>query len=355
MKKLEIELFRFNHKTDYLPYYKKYTLKNLDEDLIVLDLLNIINNIEGFSFTNDTTQSCKINNFYVTAKQKVQEIVAHTSSTLTIEPISIYTAQNDLLINEVHYSKTMDILNDYLTTAQKEQYLLDYKIDYFASNTLNFNKDYIGDHCLIAAFDIITQNPQLKEEILSLISDKSNGIYLHTSLKNRIFNYSKENEQKIQKLLDMVLLQEPETKVFAQTPSQITQTFSNFNIAVYEGNNTLTTITNLIQEANANYVQLQSKNDDLNLKAFKIQSDLTFKIAGTILLEAKDSNADFLIVEDESLLDIFDKHQKKIECAIGRDINLPVISAKQFIQLLEGQKDPKVLNFEQHKTPITFL
>lgn len=355
MKKIDIELFRFNHTTDYLPYYKKYTLKNVDEELSVLELLNQINEIETFSFENNDSLLCKINNFYLKADQKVKEVVEKSSTTLTIEPISIYLAQNDLLINESLYTKSLDIFDAYLTQEQKEFYLNTYKLDYFASNTLNFNKDYIGDHCLIAAFDIIEQNQTLREEILGLITDKSNGIYLHTSLKNRVFAYSKENEEKIQKLLDMALLQDPQTEIFAQTPNGIKQKFSDFNIAVYEGVEASSAIKSLVEESEANYVPLSSKNDDLNLKSYKIQTDLTHKIAGTILLEAKDNNADFLIVQDPSHLEIFDQQQKKIECAIGREINLPVISAQQFVQLLEGQKDQKALNFDKHKTAITFL
>lgn len=355
MKKINIELFRFNHTTDYLPYYKKYNLKNLDENLTVLQLLNQIKEIETFSFANDDSLLCKINNFYVRADQDIASIIEKSSSTLTIEPISIYVAQNDLLINESLYNKSLDIFNSYLTKEQKKEYLKTYKLDYFASNTLNFNKDYIGDHCLLVAFDIIEQNPSLSKEILELITDKSNGIYFHTSLKNRVFEYSIENEEKIQKLLDMVLLTDPQTQIFTQTPDHIKQKFSNFNIAVYEGLESCDAIKSLIEKSEANYVQLDSKNDDLNLKSYKIESSLTHKIAGTILLEAKDNNADFLVVQDVSYLEIFDQQQKKIECAIGREINLPVISAEQFVQLLEGQKDQKALNFDKHKTAITFL
>ncbi len=355
MKKLDIELFRFNHKTDYLPYYKKYTLKNLDATTTILDLFNQINEIENFNYANDNRLICKINQYFVNADQLLSEVIEKTGTNIQINPVSTYTVTHDFELNETIYENKINIFNDYLSSEQKQSYINDYRLEYYASNTLNFNKEYIGEHCLMAAYDLIVQHPHLRQEILNIITDDTTGINYHTSLLNRVFDLNNEMEEKTAKLLDMVLLQNPETQNFATSVESITQTFNDFNIAVYEGIQSSTTTKNLIAQANANYIELEAKNDDLNLKSFDSHKEFTYKIAGTMLLEAKDKNADFLIVEDQSLLTLLDQQQKKIECAIGREINLPVISSQQFVQLLQGQKDPKVLNFTEHKTPVSFL
>ncbi len=42
IKELHVELFRFDSKVDYLPYYKKYTIEYKAKDTI-LSILNKIN------------------------------------------------------------------------------------------------------------------------------------------------------------------------------------------------------------------------------------------------------------------------------------------------------------------------
>jgi heterodisulfide reductase subunit B len=74
-----------------------------------------------------------------------------------------------------------------------------------------------------------------------------------------------------------------------------------------------------------------------------------------ILLEAKDKNADFLIVHGLEDLYLFDRKQKDVERLIGRDISIPVLTKSQFIAILEGEKDRKSLGFHNHKIDVTFL
>ena len=78
-------------------------------------------------------------------------------------------------------------------------------------------------------------------------------------------------------------------------------------------------------------------------------------MAGTILLEALDNNADFLIVNTEEDLSLFDAQQKNIEKTMGREINLPVLTRGQFVKLLEGEKNKNALGFNIHKIKIPFL
>ena len=48
---IEVELFRFDSKNDYLAYYKKYNLEYNKQD-IILDILSKINGIDKFAYKN---------------------------------------------------------------------------------------------------------------------------------------------------------------------------------------------------------------------------------------------------------------------------------------------------------------
>ena len=86
-----------------------------------------------------------------------------------------------------------------------------------------------------------------------------------------------------------------------------------------------------------------------------VNKEFSLRIAGEILLEAKDRSADFLIVQNKEDLAIFDGMQSKIAAVVNRDINLPIITEEQFVMLLEGEKDTNKLGFNQHKVKVSFL
>ena len=52
---------------------------------------------------------------------------------------------------------------------------------------------------------------------------------------------------------------------------------------------------------------------------------------------------------------LLDNKQKEIECVVGRDINLPIVTVEQFSNILSGVKDPVKLGFDKHKVAVSFL
>ncbi len=151
--KLEISLFKFDKNSDYLPYYTKHFLKIKDEKNI-LDILNTINKDEKLGFTNSTDFDLVINGVFVKASITIEEIVNYFGKELTIEPISIRRAYNDLLIDENDFNEKIKILKDLAHEEDRIEYLK-LKPYFYASNTLNYKSDYIGDAILILAYDLI--------------------------------------------------------------------------------------------------------------------------------------------------------------------------------------------------------
>ena len=66
--KLEISLFRFDYKSDYLPYYTKNFVKVKNEKTL-LDILNNINLEHPFGFENSVDFYLCINGIYTKASR----------------------------------------------------------------------------------------------------------------------------------------------------------------------------------------------------------------------------------------------------------------------------------------------
>jgi len=328
---IDIKLFKFDSKTDYLPYYKTYsidknTVKTID------DVLQKINSIEKFEFIENEDFFLQVNNQFTSSKAFLNEIPLD-SNELILEPLSIKRAKHDLLIDTKDYQEKLNLLDAYISESEKETLIRDktYMLEYYASNTLNFHEDYIGEHVVLLSLDIAKKDPSLKDEIFQLLSGED-GIINKSSLKYRILNYPEKSEPKEKDSFNVI------------------QSFENFNIALYYGLNP-NSFHHVITQSNATFVDIQSKNFDIPLSAKK----LSHLMAGTVLLEALDNNADFLLVNSQEDLSLFDAQQKQIEKVMGREINLPVLTRGQFIKLLEGEKDKNTLGLNIHKVTIPFL
>jgi hypothetical protein len=356
MKNIELctSIFRFNYKMDYLPYYKKYTIA-LKPDKSVLELLEMINDIEGFEFDKSGCY-LKINNLFLHSDTNIGELVEKLGTTeWTIEPISKYSAKLDFMIDTNELEAKLGIFDEYLTQEQKDEYKEKYILEYYASNTLEYNREYMGDHCLLVAYDIIQENRLAQDAIAKIVKNENSGILYHTDLSHRLLEDKNDVEAKIKKLYAYCNMQIPEVeKESISTPKEIKQSFAGFNIAVY-GENRETIRDEYVKASNAKYIDIVSGLDDLAINSQSVDKKFTLAIAGNILLEAKDSNSDFLVVQNDSQLAIFDKMQKKIESVVGRDIILPVITAKQFEMLLAGEKNISTLGFNKHKVKVSFL
>ena len=351
MKNIFVELFRFDKNTDYLPYFKKYNLK-VDENITVNELLELINSKEEFGFE----QACnlKINNIFLSSKEILGEVIEKLGTDLKIEPISTYRSVKDLIIDNSDFVEKTNILADYLTQEQISEALSSYELDYYASNTLNFNKDYIGDHVLYLASKVISEKTELITEIISILDDSESGAYFHTSLKNRVFRFDEKKEAKVSELISML----PKVQKFQEQIIEVknidtkNNTFVGFNIAVYEGGLDLN-LKELVINSGANLVELESADSQIPHAASRVNEKFPLMVSGEVLLEAKDSSADFILVGEKNSFDIFDSKQKQIEKYIGRDIELPVITRSEFISLLEGKRDKAA--FASHKVKVSFL
>ena len=357
--KLEISLFKFDKNSDYLPYYTKHYLKIKDEKNI-LDILNTINKTAKLGFEKNSDFDLVINGVFVKASITLEEVVANFGKEITIEPISIRRACNDLLIDDNDFREKITILKDLAQEEDKLEYLK-LKPYFYASNTLNYKNDYIGDAILILAYDLIKKNPAIANYILLALDDYEIGAQYHTSLEKRIYNFDMTIEEKIQTIQNNLNLFEPlekqnfrlnETLIIDfgtfEENYEIKHNFKDFNIAYYPSKESIQTLA-LLNKLDANILKLDSMKLDLAKNTFNKNPQITYLVTSTILLDAFDNNADFLLVDTFEDFYIFDYNRKQLEKLSGREIILPIIHKNELQKLATGKHSEAKKTLNKHQ------
>lgn len=355
--KLNIELFRFDKDSDYLPYYTKHFMQVKSEKTLQ-ELLLTINKDQPFQFEQNDFIIC-INGVFTTTSITIEELVKNFGKELRLEPQSIRRAANDFLCDEKDFNSKMSILESYMDEEDKKTYN-SYKLYFYASNTLTYEKAYIGDAILLLATDLIKKNPEDKKSILRAIEKSSKGANLHTSLEKRVYNFDKSIENRIKELQSSLLLfkekgiQSYKSKVsktinFKELTSNpaIKYDFKDFKLAYY--NKSCEKTISLVKNLKAKDLFDNTILIDLALETFHNNEDLTYKIAADILIDAFDKSADFLLVDSKELFDLFDSNRKIFEKLSGRDVILPVIHSSELEQLSCGMHNEVRNNLQLHQ------
>jgi len=354
--KLDISLFRFDCKSDYLPYYTKHFV-NVEENNTILTILNRLNSENEFSFENDQKTYVVVNGVYMNVMTTCKQIKTTFGTDIKIEPLSIRRVNKDFIMNEDDFNSKLSILAEFIssdilsTQIDKEfkELYLSYKPYFYASNTLNIEYDYIGDAILLLASQLIEKFPNKEKAILNRIKECEYGIEYHTSLSNRILNFDQTLEDKIISLKNKLNISKPIDKQKFNTSksidfgsfknsSEIKHSFEDFNLAYLKSEDSKEK-SNLISNLKAKVLNLQTLDQDLAKDTFHINPELTYKITSNLMLDAYDSGADFIVVDNDQDFYLLDSNRKNMERVIGREINIPVLHINELENLAIGEHE----------------
>ena len=348
LQKLEIRAFFFNAKTDYLPYYKNFNI-NVDADTTAKDLLAKIQEAnENFSYPKQKLVM-KVNGLVVESKQPVSELIERLGTSLQIDPVNEYRSNDGLKINDNDFMQSFELLAPYASESDLKYYKKMYALHY-ASETEKFNHEYIGDAVLILAHKMITEGSEHTESILDAITSVNSGL-LDCEYENNLFK-AEDHTSAIDELKSMVKpaktpsfieklatrfsnKSEEETKTPAPKKSVTIDDLESKQIAYYPGLSTEKTkeIQQMITSIGANEVSFSRMHKLSGLSILEDNRQLALKKAGTTLLDAFDSGAQVLLVQDEDVLDMFKKNFSDIEKTMGREIiGLELLSVEDFIK-----------------------
>jgi hypothetical protein len=236
--------------------------------------------------------------------------------------------------------KSFELMAPYANDEDKKYYESLYAVHY-ASETFKFSHDYIGDAVLLLAYRMIENGSEYKDEILKAISDEYDGLEA-CEYENNFFN-PEYHAKAIESLKTMSgsTVKTSFLDKFAQKLSQ--KALTNFekdsieglNVACYAGDSELLNeINHKIEENLGNVINFSRANRLAGTSLVGKQNNLAFLKAARTLLDALDSGAELLVVAKSEDIEMFRTNFASIEKRIGRDIALPMLSNKEFTELV---------------------
>ncbi|HHH19817.1 MAG TPA: hypothetical protein ENK86_04840 [Campylobacterales bacterium] len=342
---LEIRAFFFNAQTDYLPYYKHFslTLSESDQAEALKTLLPKIKAKNPMFSYPDKDLLFRVNGLVVTGEELLREIIDQLGTELTIEPALSFRSDNGLIINNhdfMHQYRSV-FERHYADKEDLEYYLSLYPVHY-ASESFNYNRDYIGDAILITAARMIERHPENQEEILEAINDEFNGIVC-CEYENNLFN-GEDYSDVIESLKQALNLKAKRSLMETLTskclkairkPTPI-ETLEGKRIALYVGyreeseiaHQTLQTIETL---GKAIHFEMEDRRAGQSL--MEINPMLALQKAGKMLLQALDNGAEVLVCLEDDDAECFLSVMGEIENAMGREIELGILSLSRFQEM----------------------
>ena len=338
---LEIKAFFFNAKTDYTPYYKLFTI-NINENSTLLDLLaEIKQRNENFTYPLLNTLA-KINGLVTEGQEKISSIVEKLGTSLEINPANSYRSTNGLVMNDSDFIEKFNILKSYTSDEDKEYYKTLYALHY-ASESERFDHDYIGDAVLVLAHKMIIEGSEHKDEILKAIAHANSGLF-DCEYENNLFN-EEDHTSSINELKKMITnpnktghITSLFSKLYNKKSKPPEAKRENINkVSYYLGASKANTqnMYKSIEEAGLSIVSFSRQKKLAGTSLLKDSKELAYKKAGTTLLDAMDSGAELLLVEDQDDFNMFNEHHANIARVMGRDIELSILLASEFDRFLE--------------------
>lgn len=206
--KLALSVFRFDAKTDFLPYYKKYFV-TIDSSKSVQDLLALIQAQDHtFDFPKGTLAALKINAKALFTNVSIDGVVNSMGKELTLEPLSTKRVTKDMIVDTGDFYKSFDLLASFVDAKDKPQFE-QYIIYHYASSVLDMVEGFQGDALFAFAYDMIQKHPEQKEKILRVIADEKTGVFLHVRLCKKIYPCGADVEKKITALKNEVMKLRP--------------------------------------------------------------------------------------------------------------------------------------------------
>ena len=335
MTKLQVKAYFFNAKTDYLPYYKPYTI-SIDEEKSFKELLEAIKTKESnFSFDNKKPLA-KIDSITINDKALIKDIIENFGTEFTIYPVSFYRSVNSLIIDDSNFLKSYKLLEKFCDKEDLEFYQSLYDV-HFASSTFDYKKDYLGDAIFILAAHLINKNPKQKDEILEIITQDENGLSV-CEYENLLLN-GKDYSEAINNLKKEALEPYKETIfdklqfIGIKEKSFTLDETTNKAIAFYLGKRDkakLNEVKEFIKESGNEFISFKSATRLAGQSILEINPMFAIYKASKMLLDAFDNGAEILLFENQKDRDFFRNIIPKCERVSNRDIDLGLFTLEEF-------------------------
>ncbi|EAH8010200.1 DUF5644 domain-containing protein [Campylobacter coli] len=351
MKNLELRIFRFDKQKDYEAYYKPYVYNNYENFATLYDLLLQVQNDDiYFDFEKNDKSYIVVNKEFLPLNTPLDILVKKYDFNLIIEPLSTKRSVKDLIINKDDFLEKFKYLAPFANEEDKKLYEK-YDYLYYSNEILDFLPEYMGDAVFYLTSKMIEKYPDKKIKILKTICDTQKGIFYHLTSKNEDLENTIKNLQK--EIIDLKLINEaalefdlPKINAFDNEIKELGEVkydFDNFNIACY-GFKIKDDIKSKIK---AHFISYENSDKNNGFSLLQLNPELSYKMAASILLDAYDSGADFMVANQAKDFYMFDTCSKKLMQSSGREFkDFYVLSYFEFLSLIQGIKNPSLQNHD---------
>lgn len=370
MQTFFLKIFRFDAKTDYLPYFTN------EEATVKLE--NSLKSLLKKILPNEAMPKYGVNigGLAVDINAPLKEIYEKFGESFTVMPLSTKRAVKDLAIESEDFISRFKILEPFVKDEDFKSYE-ELALYHYASPALKYDEEIYGTAFYIFASKMAQKYPEYEKEIVQIVSDEKKGVYNHISLRPHLFEFDDEScgfitflKDKVRKYFPkkvafekeieeesgslLTLLNLTENDIPSKLPS-LKYSFDKFNAAIFLGENSELSgfEKEIIKFSNLNTKYLPKHRHNSGMKVFDNNKKLAFLIAGEILLEALDSGVDFMLIRNKRDLELLDRAQKECAKAVGRDINLPVLTFEELLFIAIGKIDDS--GIKNHKIVPNFL
>ena len=329
---ITIRAFFFNAKTDYLPYYKNFSF-TVEEDTLLKDILVMIKEKNSMFAYPDKDLIFRVNNLIVTGEEKISDVVEKLGTELKIDPALEYRSDNGLILNNHDFMhQYRRVFTRHNTTKEDLEYYLTLYPLHYASETFNYNREYIGDAILVLASKMINDGHHDVEEILNDINDEFNGISC-CEYENNVFG-GEDYTQTIEELKKMIRTSKGEcvfdkvkkTCLNKMRTSIEVDSLNGKNIALYVGDETPI-------DVDGDFIKFDMSTKRAGQSLMKSSPSIARQKAAKMLLQAFDSGVEVLVFAKDEDLTLFTDKIAQIESEVGREIGLALISLSKFKEL----------------------
>jgi len=185
IREIYLELFRFDAETDYLPYYKKVVINEVDGDEPLFEFLNrIAKSVDSYAMCEELRINGKV---VMDLSIKLDEVVGYFGNTLRIDPLSERNAVKDLNIDDADYYSKVEKLNEIIELDSEDQKMADkYRFLNYVSEISLIDRDYLGEGVLMLLEFLAQKYPTKKMELYQIIASED-GVINFSGIKNRVF------------------------------------------------------------------------------------------------------------------------------------------------------------------------
>ena len=190
MDRVQIEAFTYEAGIDYLPYYKKLSFQYDDKHTLRDLLLFLTQEISNYACDMERI-ALRINGIAVFENLPLLELAQYFGDCWEIEPLSIYYAKKDLLLDKSAMLKRYDEFfawADFLSFEEREElhkYLLLNLITPLSLD--NTHETYLGDGFFLYVKWILSRHPDKIKEIREYIIKPKEGILNFVSLAQWVY------------------------------------------------------------------------------------------------------------------------------------------------------------------------